>query len=99
MALMEIAVIPLGLRTPSMGDYLADVQRVLDKTDFPFKMTDMGTIVEGAPDQLLALAGRLHAVPFDKDAKRVVTRIVIDDRRDKTVHLGDKVKSVQARLR
>ena len=99
MALMEIAIIPLGLGTPSIGDYLADIERALDKTDFPFRLTDMGTIVEGAPDQLLALAGRLHAIPFEKGVKRVETRIIIDDRRDKIVHLDDKTKSVEARLR
>jgi uncharacterized protein YqgV (UPF0045/DUF77 family) len=40
----------------------------------------------------------LHELPFAKGVKRVVTRIVIDDRRDKEVRLGDKTKSVQARL-
>ncbi|MFH1148787.1 MAG: MTH1187 family thiamine-binding protein [Pseudomonadota bacterium] len=99
MALMEITIIPLGLGTPSIGDYLADIERALDKTEFPYRLTDMGTIVEGPTDQLLALAGRLHALPFDKGVKRVDTRIIIDDRRDKVVHLDDKVKSVEARLR
>jgi uncharacterized protein YqgV (UPF0045/DUF77 family) len=58
----------------------------------------MGTIVEGTPRQLLALAAELHDLPFNKEGQRVVTQIVLDDRRDKTVNLNDKVISVKNRL-
>ncbi len=98
MALMEIVIVPLGLGTPSMGDYIAEVQKELMKAKLPNKLTDMGTIVEGTAQDLLSLAGRLHELPFAKGVKRVNTRIVIDDRRDKVVHLDDKTRSVQARL-
>ncbi|MEW6327198.1 MAG: MTH1187 family thiamine-binding protein [Thermodesulfobacteriota bacterium] len=99
MALMELNVVPLGLGTPSVGDYIADIQKELVKGGFPYKLTDMGTIIEGNVPELLSLAARLHELPFAKGIKRVQTVMVIDDRRDKKVRLGDKVKSVQARLK
>ncbi|TSA06421.1 MAG: thiamine-binding protein [Deltaproteobacteria bacterium] len=99
MALMELSVAPLGLGTPSVGDYIADIQKELAKGEFPYKLTDMGTIIEGSVSDLLSLAARLHELPFARGVKRVQTVVIIDDRRDKKVLLDDKVKSVQARLK
>jgi uncharacterized protein (TIGR00106 family) len=98
MALMEITIIPVGLGTPSIGDYIADVQRELAKTKFPYILSDMGTVIEGDAGELLSLAAKLHELPFARGVRRVDTRIAIDDRRDKMVHLGEKTKSVRARL-
>jgi uncharacterized protein YqgV (UPF0045/DUF77 family) len=58
----------------------------------------MGTNVEGKAGELWALAKRLHELPFKMGATRVYTTIHLDDRRDKKVSLGDKVKSVRQRL-
>jgi len=98
MALMQLTIIPLGTGTPSVGEFVADIQLALENTGFPYKLTDMGTLVEGRPEKLLELAARLAEMPFNKGAKRVVTQISIDDRRDKKVSLGEKSSSVSDRL-
>jgi uncharacterized protein (TIGR00106 family) len=98
MALMEISVVPLGLGHPSVGDYIGEVVRFLQKENIPHHLTDMGTLVQGDPATLLKVALALHELPFARGVKRVITHITIDDRRDKEVKLGDKTKSVQARL-
>lgn len=98
MALMEISVIPLGLGTPSVGEYIAQVVEYLRQHRIPHRLTDMGTIIEGSPEQLLKWARILHELPFEKGVQRVVTHITIDDRRDKRVSLGDKITAVEARL-
>ena len=77
---------------------MADIQRMLAKQDFPYQLTDMGTIIQGEINDLLALAGKLHEQSFSSGIKRVVTQIVIDDRRDKSVTIGDKISSVRKRL-
>ena len=59
----------------------------------------MGTLVHGTPAELLRIAAALHELPFGQGVKRVMTHIAIDDRRDKEVFLGDKKKSVKARLK
>ncbi|MBU0674217.1 MAG: MTH1187 family thiamine-binding protein [Proteobacteria bacterium] len=98
MALMQITVIPLGTRSVSVGDFVAGIQKKLGKQDLRFTLTDMGTIVEGSAEALLAVAATIHEYPFTKGVKRVVTQIVIDDRRDKSVGIGDKITSVEDRL-
>jgi uncharacterized protein (TIGR00106 family) len=98
MALMHLTIIPLGTGSASVGGYVADIQKVLEKSGYPYKLTDMGTIIEGSSKELLALAAQLSEIPFNKGADRVVTQINLDDRRDKKVALGDKTASVAARL-
>jgi uncharacterized protein (TIGR00106 family) len=98
MALMQINIIPLGTGSPSVGDFVASVVKRLGKEGIDCRLTDMGTIIEGSVEGLLAVAARIHELPFSKGCRRVVTQIVIDDRRDKKVGLGDKVASVNQRL-
>lgn len=98
MALLELTIIPVGTGNPSVGDFIADVERALEKEDAPFHLTDMGTIIEAEPEKLFEIASRLHELPFQKGAARVITQLRIDDRRDKDIHLGDKAAAVQARI-
>lgn len=98
MAIMEISVTPLGLGHPSLGDYIAEVLKYLRQENIPHRLTDMGTLVQGETSQLLQVAQALHELPFARGVQRVVTHITIDDRRDKEVSLGDKTRSVEARL-
>ncbi len=98
MALMQLTVIPLGTGAPGVGGYVAELQKALAAQNLPFRLHDMGTIIEGEAGELLALAAHIHALPFLQGVQRVVTQISIDDRRDKQVRLGDKVASVAARL-
>jgi uncharacterized protein (TIGR00106 family) len=99
MALMEISVIPLGLGQVSVGDYIAQVEEYLRRNNIPHQLTDMGTVVSGSIPELLKVALDLHELPFTKGVQRVVTHIAIDDRRDKEVGLGEKTRSVEARLK
>jgi uncharacterized protein (TIGR00106 family) len=98
MAIMEISVVPLGLGDTSVGDFIAEVIRHLKSEGIPYELTDMGTLIYGHSARLLKVAQVLHEFPFERGAQRVVTHITIDDRRDKEVYLGDKVKSVKSRL-
>ena len=99
MALMQLTVTPLGTKSTSVGEYVAEFQEALKQQDIPHTLTDMGTIIEGSVEELLEIAAKIHELPFKKGAKRVVTQILMDDRRDKNISLGDKVASVQARLK
>ncbi len=98
MALMEISIVPVGLGTPSVGDYIAEVEAYLRRQGLAHQLTDMGTVVHGAVEELLRVARELHELPFARGVKRVITHIAIDDRRDKEVGLGDKTRAVEARL-
>ena len=95
---MQITVIPLGTATPSLGDYVVDIQKFLQEQGATFSLTDMGTVVEGRVEELLGLATQMHELPFQRGVDRVLTQIVLDERRDKKIGLGDKIASVRNRL-
>jgi uncharacterized protein (TIGR00106 family) len=98
MALLQLTVIPIGTETPSVGDYVADIQRALERENVSFQLNDMGTLIEGEAKDLLALVAKIYELPFQKGARRVVTQMVIDDRRDRHVAIGDKIDAVRKRL-
>ncbi len=98
MALMQITIIPLGTATTGVGDYVADVERFLRDREVAHTLNDMGTVIQGAPAELLRLANEIHNLPFHRGAQRVVTHITIDDRRDKDRGLGEKQEAVLQRL-
>lgn len=98
MALMQINVLPVGTSSPSVGKFVASIVKQLQREGAVYRLTDMGTEVEGPVLELLVMAARLHEIPFSKGCRRVVTQIVIDDRRDKKIGLDDKVASVNQRL-
>jgi uncharacterized protein YqgV (UPF0045/DUF77 family) len=68
------------------------VVKYLESEKIPHELTDMGTLVQGQP-------AAWHELPCKKGVQRVMTHIAIDDRRDQEVFLGDKKKSVKARLK
>lgn len=97
MALLEITVIPLGTAAGGLSAWIAGLETLLHASGLPFRLNDMGTIVEGSADELFAIARKLHEHCFVEGAARVYTMMKIDDRRDKAVSIGDKVASVEAR--
>ncbi len=99
MALIEISVIPIGTGTPSIGDYIADAVRVLEEAAVPYELTAMGTLFESEVKQALPLIQKMHEAAFKRGAVRVLSTIVIDDRRDKVVTIKSKVASVKRRLK
>jgi uncharacterized protein (TIGR00106 family) len=94
-------VIALGRADPSAGEYVAAIQRRLAEQDrVRHRMHAMGTSLEGATADILALVGELHAVPFEQGIPRVYTVLKLDERRDRPEQtLADKVESVERRLR
>ena len=94
MALMQITIIPLGTATPSVGNFVADIQELLAEKGVEYELNDMGTVIYGSPEELFSLAAEIHEFPFSKGAQRVVTQVVLDDRRDKERNIGDKKRAV-----
>jgi len=99
MAILEISVVPIGTKDTSLSSYVADCIRILKKEKVPYELTAMGTNIEGDLKDLIKVALKMHQVPFEKGAHRVVTTIKIDDRKDKVGTLSGKKKAVQRKLR
>ena len=58
----------------------------------------MGTIIEGDLDIVMTSIRQMHESLFDRDVQRVVTTVVIDDRRDKRLTMDYKVESVLQKI-
>jgi uncharacterized protein (TIGR00106 family) len=92
----EVSVVPVGTADAGISRYVAASVEVLDKRkDLSYRLTPMGTVVEGPLDKVLGAIRDMHEVPFRKGVVRVVTNIKIDDRRDKTVTMNGKLESVR----
>jgi uncharacterized protein (TIGR00106 family) len=100
MATADLTVLALGRAQVSAGEYVAEIQRRLAAQDrVRYRMHAMGTSLEGATEDILAVVAELHAVPFEMDVPRVYTVLKLDERRDRPDQtLDDKVRSVEDRL-
>ena len=91
----EIAVAPLGTPTTSLSRYVAGCLDVVRQApDVSYELSAMGTIIQGPLARVLDLAQKMHEAPFAMGAKRVLTTIKIDDRRDKLATMESKLKAV-----
>ena len=99
MATADLTVIALGRADASASRYIAEIQRRLAAQDrVRYAMHAMGTSLEGPTADILAVAGELHAVPFEMGIPRVYSILKLDERRDREQTLADKVESVRRRL-
>ncbi|MFZ7104040.1 MAG: MTH1187 family thiamine-binding protein [Peptococcaceae bacterium] len=94
MAIAELVVVPLGTGT-SISKYVAQCHEVLDRSGLKYQLTPMGTVVEGSLAEIMAIAEKMHEVPFQNGAQRVSTSIRIDDRRDKEITMEGKIAAVE----
>lgn len=94
--LAEFSIVPVGSGS-SIGEYLADVLRIVDESGIPYKINPMGTCVEGEWTEIMRLIKRCHSAVMKK-ADRAIINISIDDRKGKPNRLELKVKSIEKRL-
>jgi uncharacterized protein (TIGR00106 family) len=96
----EISIVPIGTSTPSVSKYVAKAIQILDRErDIKYKLTGMGTILEGEWTAVLEVVRKMHESVFDQQIQRVVTTIRIDDLRDRESSVERKVRSVTEKLK
>lgn len=102
MAIVDVTVIPIGTETPSVSEYVADIQHILKKYEeegqIKYQLTPMNTIIEGELSILFKVIEAIHEAPFNKGIKRVATNIRIDDRRDRSSSMERKLESVKRHI-
>jgi uncharacterized protein (TIGR00106 family) len=100
MATADLTVIALGRDDPSAGEQIAEIHhRLAAQERVRYRLHAMGTSLEGTTEDILAVVGELHAVPFESGTPRVYTVLKLDERRDRPDQtLDDKVRSVEDRL-
>ena len=94
MAIAELSIVPLGTKSTSLSSYVAACIDVLEDSGLNHQVHGMGTIIEGELRDIFDIVLKMHEVPFQAGALRVVTSIKVDDRRDKEASASAKVEAV-----
>jgi uncharacterized protein (TIGR00106 family) len=99
MAIVAVSIAPTDVGT-SLSAFVAAAERVLREDGrVKFRLDPMFTTIEGDMDVCFEVIRHMQEAVFALGAKRVGTVIKIDDRRDKIVHMEDKLKSVEEKLK
>ena len=94
--IVEFSVVPIG-RGEALAAGVAKLVDIIDKSGLPYKLTAMGTIVEGEWNDVFELIKECHAL-MRRSADRVMTTITIDDRDKARGRIQGKVDDVEAVL-
>ena len=96
-ALVEFSMFPTE-QTQSKSAFVARVLDIVDQSGLPYRLTPMGTIIEGeSVEQVLAVINRAYE-ELQKDCGRVYSSIKIDWREGPVGRLNNKTASVEAKL-
>jgi len=94
MIISQLSIAPVGEGT-SLSKYVKIVLEVLEENNVKNKTNDMATVIETSDlETLFNVVKKAHEAVVDAGAKRVITELKIDDRRDKNVIIGTKLKSL-----
>jgi uncharacterized protein (TIGR00106 family) len=93
MPIVDVSVVPVGTNTTSVSAFVKEAVGVIKKSGLKYQVSSMGTALEGDLDTIFKTIREIHEVFFSKGAKRLLTTIKIDDRRDKKQTMEDKIKA------
>jgi uncharacterized protein (TIGR00106 family) len=95
--IVDLCVIPVGVGT-SVGEYIAECQRVLTQAGLKHSLHAYGTTIEGEWDTVMAAVKSCHARVHAMGAPRVHSTLKVGTRTDREQSAQDKIDSVQRRL-
>ncbi|KIJ35714.1 hypothetical protein M422DRAFT_76295 [Sphaerobolus stellatus SS14] len=97
-ATADFCLIPMGLAEPSVAIYIAECQRVLEKSGLAYKLHGYGTNLEGPWSAVCEAIHACHKAVHAMGAPRIATDVRIGTRVDRTNTSGqvneDKVRRV-----
>jgi len=94
--LAEVQFVPVGTGE-ELKELIAKTVDIVEKSELDYQLTAMGILIEGEWDEVIALVRKCHEKLFE-DANRIVTNIVIDDRKGEKNRLKGNVLDVEYAL-
>ena len=91
--LVQVSLFPLD-KGASVSKYVAEAVDVIDKSGLDYRLTAMGTLIEGDWDPIMKVLKKMREKMI-KRSERVYMTIAIDDRKDRRRRLEAKVKAVE----
>lgn len=97
-AIVQFSTAPLG-EGVSVSRYVAAALKEVENSGLKYQLTPMATVLEADTlREAVEVIMKAHEAVFRAGAKRVVTDVKIDDRRDEPRRMEDKVKKVKKQL-
>ena len=97
MIMAEFAIFPIG-KGASLSKYVARAVKLVKESGLEYRLTPMGTVIEGELDEVFAVIKKCHRA-LEKDCDRISLAIKIDSRKGKKSRLEQKLQSVERRLK
>lgn len=91
--LVEFRIIPVGTGEETK-ELVAKTLAIVEKSELDYQLTAMGTLLEGEWEEIAFVIKKCHD-EIKQFAERVVTEIVIDDRKDVKNRLKGNVLEVE----
>jgi uncharacterized protein (TIGR00106 family) len=94
----DLSVVPLGVGV-SVSKYIAECERILQEAGLSPELHAYGTVVEGEWDTVFGAIRRCHEHIHEMGAPRISSSLRFGTRTDREQTAGDKVRSVEEKLR
>jgi uncharacterized protein (TIGR00106 family) len=95
MIISQLSIAPLG-NSSSVSKYVKKIVDLINKSDVKSETNAMATVIETEDlDTLFDLVKEAHMTMVNSGAKRIITELKIDDRRDKNTTIDSKLKAIQ----
>jgi uncharacterized protein (TIGR00106 family) len=96
MVLLEFSMSPFD-KGESLSEYVARSLDIIDRSGLPYRLTPMGTIIEGEWDEVMQVVTACFEA-MRQDCQRISTSIKIDYRAGKSGRLNSKIEAIESRL-
>ncbi len=95
--IMDLCVVPLGVGV-SLGEYIAECEKVLRQAGLKTRLHAYGTNIEGEWEEVMLAVRKCHEKLHQMGVPRISSSIRLGTRTDRAQTMDDKVRSVQNRL-
>ncbi len=96
MVLVEFSMFPTD-KGESVSQYVSQIIDHIDKSGLTYRLTPMGTILEGNWDEVFTLISECFKI-LEPQCNRIYTTIKVDWRRGEQSRMQSKVQKVQTLL-
>jgi len=96
MLLCEFSMTPIG-QGESVSRFVARCVDIVDKSGLAYKLTPMGTIIEGEWDEVFGTIKKCFEA-LREDCNRISITIKVDYRKGRVGALESKIRSVEEKL-
>ena len=76
----DICLLPLGISSPSIAPYIAQIQRLLSTSGLSYTMHAAGTTIDGSWEEVMKVIGYCHSLVHGMGVVRVQSDIRVGTR-------------------